>query len=41
MEGSDSEFANFTLPTFKTFFEAHSQNASGNKQYLVAHAIAV
>ena len=26
MEGGDSEFANFTLPTLKTFLEAHSQN---------------
>ena len=32
MEGGDSEVANFTLPTLKTFFEAHSQNVSGNKQ---------
>ena len=28
----DSEFANFTLPTLKTFLEACSQNVSGNKQ---------
>ena len=27
-----TEFANFTLPTLKTFLEAHSQNVSGNKQ---------
>ena len=26
MEGGDSEFANFTLPTLKTFLEARSQN---------------
>ena len=26
MEGRDSEFANFTLPTSKTFLEARSQN---------------
>jgi len=39
MEGSDSEFANFTLPTLKTFLEVCSQNVSGNKQKLVAHAI--
>ena len=32
MEGSDSEFENFTLPTLNTFFEAHSHNVSGNKQ---------
>ena len=32
MEGSDSEFVNFTLPTLKAFLEAHSQNVSGNKQ---------
>ena len=30
--GSDSEFANFTLPTLKAFFEARSHNVSGNKQ---------
>ena len=29
---------NFTQPTLKAFLEAHSQNVSGNKQYLVAHA---
>ena len=28
----DSEFANFTLPTFKAFLEARSQKVSGNKQ---------
>ena len=39
MEGSDSEFANFTLSTLKAFFEAHGQNVSGNKQLLVARAI--
>ena len=32
MEGGDSEYANFTLPTLKTFLEASSQNVSGNKQ---------
>ena len=32
MEGGDSEFANFTLPTLKAFLEACSQNVSGNKQ---------
>ena len=32
MEGGDSEFANFTLSTIKTFLEARSQNVSGNKQ---------
>ena len=32
MEGGDSEFANFTLPTLKAFLEAHSQNVSGNNQ---------
>ena len=32
MESSDSEFANFTLPTLKSFLEARSQNMSGNKQ---------
>ena len=39
MEGGDSEFANLTLPTLKAFLEARSQNVSGNKQQLVAHAI--
>ena len=39
MEGGDSEFANFTLPTLKTFLEACSHNVSGNKQQLVARAI--
>ena len=39
MEGGDSEFANFTLPTLKAFLEARSHNVSGNKQYLVARAI--
>ena len=32
IEGGDSEFATFTLPTLKTFLEAHIQNVSGNKQ---------
>ena len=31
MEGSDSEFVNFTLPTLKAFLEACSHNVSGNK----------
>ena len=31
MEGGDSEFANFTLPTLKAFLEAHSHNMSGSK----------
>jgi len=39
MEDGDSKFANFTLPTLKAFFEAHSHNVSGNKQYLVARAL--
>ena len=41
MEGGDSEFASFTLPTLKAFLEARSQNVSGsgNEQYLVARAI--
>ena len=32
MEGGDSEFANFILPTLKAFFEAHRHNVSGDKQ---------
>ena len=32
MEGGDSEFANFTLPTLKAYLEACSHNVSGNKQ---------
>ena len=32
MEGGDSEFANFILPTLRAFFEARSHNVSGNKQ---------
>ena len=32
MEGGDSEFAIFTLPTLKAFLEARRQNVSGNKQ---------
>ena len=32
MEGGDSEFANFTLPTLKAFLEASSHNVSGNTQ---------
>jgi len=39
MEGGDSEFANFTLPTLKVFFEARSHNVSGNKQELVARTL--
>ena len=31
MEGGDSEFANFTLPTLKAFFEDRSHNVSGKK----------
>ena len=34
MENGDSEFANFTLPTLKDFFEARSHNVSGNKQFV-------
>ena len=30
MEGGDSEFANFTLPTLKAFLEARCHIASGN-----------
>ena len=32
MEGGDSEFAKFTLPTLKAFLQARSQNVSGNTQ---------
>ena len=32
MEGGDSEFANFTLPTLKAILEARRHNVSGNKQ---------
>ena len=32
MEGGDSEFSNFTLPTLKAFLETRRQNVSGNKQ---------
>ena len=32
LEGGDSEFANFTLPTLKEFFEARRHNVSGNEQ---------
>ena len=39
MEGGDSEFANFTLPSLKAFLEARSHSLSGNKQQLVACAI--
>ena len=39
MEGGNSEFVNFTLPTIKAFLEACSHNVPGNKQYLVARAI--
>ena len=35
MEGGDSEFANFTLPTLKAFFEARSHNVSGNNNLLL------
>ena len=34
-EGVDSEFANFTLPTLKTFSEARSHNVSGNNNLLL------
>ena len=39
MEGGDSEFAKFTVPTLKAFLKASSQSVSGNKQELVARAI--
>ena len=39
MEGSDSEFVNFTLPASKAFLEPRSHNVSGNKQEIVARAI--
>ena len=32
LEGGDSEFVNFTLPTLKAFFEARRHKVSGNKQ---------
>ena len=32
MEGGDSEFANFTLPTLKAFLMARRHNLSGDKQ---------
>ena len=32
VEGGDSKFANFTLPSLKTFLEARSHSVSGNKQ---------
>ena len=32
MEGGDSEFANFSLPTLKALLEARSHNVSGNEQ---------
>ena len=32
IEGSDSEFVNFTLPTSKAFLEPRSHNVSGNRQ---------
>jgi len=38
MEGGESEFAKFTLLTFKAFLEL-SQNLSGNKQQFVSRAI--
>ena len=41
MEGGNSEFVNFTLPTIKAFLEACSHNVPGNKQYLVARAIGI
>ena len=36
---TDSELVNFMLPILKAFLEVHSQNVSGNTQYLVARAI--
>ena len=39
MEGGDSEFVKFTLLTLKAILKARSQNVSGDKQQLVAHAI--
>ena len=39
MEGSDGEFAKFTVPTLKAFLKVSSQSVSGNKQELVARAI--
>ena len=35
MEGGDSEFANFTLPTLKAFFEVRSHNVISNNLLLV------
>ena len=35
IEGGDSEFANFTLPTLKAFLVARSHNLSGNKQFFL------
>ena len=32
MEGSDSEFEKFTVPTLRAFLKACCQNVSGNKQ---------
>ena len=32
VEGGDSEFANFTLPTLKAFLEARSHNVNDNTQ---------
>ena len=32
MEGGDSEFAKFTLPTLQAFLKARSQSVFGNKQ---------
>ena len=32
MEGGDSEFVNFTLPTLKAFLEPRRHIVSGNKQ---------
>ena len=32
MEGGDSEYANFTMPTLKAFLEARSHNVSVNKK---------
>ena len=40
MEGDKSDFAKFTVPVLKVFLKARSQSVSGNKQELVARAIA-
>ena len=35
MEGSDSEFANFTLPTLKIFLEVRNQNVATSNNLLL------